>query len=310
MPASRSRTENWRRTLEQVSERNGAIELAIPRPGDESDWPGGGPGSLQTVNLVWRVRLLSFGEDELLIEQPNTLGERIELHDGIDVIVVFALGQNRWMFRSRTLGRTRVSINADHGVSAIRLKTPSHVERCQRRQFYRVPTIGMLLPKAEARPLLSMTAVRVAEAAVRARIELLREGHVAGVIGETDSLSLPEVGPPTTTTIVNLGGGGMGLMVDGCEARSFDQHRLFWVTMHMTPHIPAPISVVCRLVHVHMDSEQRRHLGMAFEFSHNPDYKRFVVNALCRCVSEIQRDQLRRRAILEDRSGCSRASGE
>src|SRR5690606_7786948 len=228
-----------------------------------------------------------------------TMGQNIEIHQNVDVVAVFSLGQNRWMFRSRTLGRAVVPLNAERKIRGVRLKMPDEVERCQRRQFYRVSTVGLRLPTAEVRPLLDIASALAAEAAVRTRIEMLTEGSLAGVIGKAEPLLLPEVGPPVTTTVVNLGGGGAGLVVDADEAGAFDQHRMFWLMLNLEPHIPAPLGLVARLAHVRMDSEQRRCLGMSFEFGHSPEHKLFVVRELCRCVNEVQREQLRRRAMNE-----------
>lgn len=292
MPASRSRTENWRQTLQKVCERNGAVEITFQRAPEEGEKVDDQRG----VDLIWRVRLMSVGTDEILIEEPMTLGQRIEIHDGVQMVVVFSLGQNRWMFRTRSLGRTKVKLNADKDVIAIRLALPDMVERCQRRQFYRVSTVGLDLPRVETRPLLSAVSAIPAETAIRTRIEMMNEGQIAGFVGDSEPLLLPEVGPPTETTLVNVGGGGAGLIVSAEDAGPFDQHRLFWLTMHLKPHLPAPLGVVARLAHVRMDSEQRRYLGMSFEFSHNPTYKQFVINTLCKCVTRVQREQLRRRA--------------
>lgn len=294
MPASRSRTENWRKTLQKVCDRNGAVEINFQRveQHEHSESALSGKG----VDLIWRVRLMRVTDDEILIEEPSTLGQRIEIHDHVNMVVVFSLGQNRWMFRTHSMGRTKVPLNADKDVIAIRLKLPDTVERCQRRQFYRVSTVGLALPKVEAHPLLDPLSAIPAETAVRTRIEMMNDGQIAGYVGDSEPLVLPEVGPPTTTTLVNLGGGGAGLVVDAEDAASFDQHRLFWLTLHLQPQIPAPLGVVARLAHVRMDSEQRRYLGMSFEFSHHQNYKHFVINTLCKCVTDVQRAQLRRRA--------------
>lgn len=298
MPASRSRTENWRRSLEQVCERNGGLEIAIPRPGDAA-WPSAGGVGSETVSLIWRVRLLDIRETELLIEAPSTLGQHVDLHYGLHLIVVYSLGQNRWMFRSKTLGRMKFKFNHAHNVMAIRLSLPDIVERCQRRQFYRVPTVGLLLPRAEARPIHDARTVIPAETAVQTRIEMLRAGQIAGYVGAEEPLLKPDAGPPVEARLVNLGGGGAGLMVESDAAGVFNQHRLFWVTFHLSPHVPAPLSVLCKLAHIRIDSEQRRYLGMSFEFEHNPQYRQFVTNTLCRCINEIQRDQLKRRTMVE-----------
>ncbi len=297
MPASRSRTENWRQTLQKVCERNGAVEITFQRQSND-DEGAGHDAQAGGVDLIWRVRLMAVSDDEILIEEPMTLGQRIEIHDGVQMVVVFSLGQNRWMFRTRSLGRTKTKLNADKSVVAIRLSLPSTVERCQRRQFYRVSTVGLELPRVDAHPLLSAASTIPAETAIRTRIEMMNEGQLAGFVGEAEPLLLPEVGPPTETTLVNVGGGGAGLVVDADDAKPFDQHRMFWLTLHLTPHLPAPLGVVARLAHVRMDSEQRRYLGMSFEFSHNPSYKQFVINTLCKCVTQVQREQLRRRSSL------------
>ncbi len=296
MPAARSRTQNWRRTLEQVCERNGALEIAIPRPGDTS-WPGSdGKGSAHAVNLIWRVRLLKVSDDEILIEEPVTMGQTIEIRDDISIVAVMAMGQNRWMFKTRTLGRTRFALNNDRKVTAIRLQAPKRVERCQRRSFYRASLGGLLLPKVELMPLLDVETVIPAEMAVRARIEMLQDGQLAGYIGSQEPIMLPEVGPPVDTVLVNLGGGGAGLMIEPEYAGVIDENRVFWMSMSLLPYVPAPLSVMARLAHVRMDSEQRRYLGMAFVFDHNPSYRKFVSETLCRCVNDVQREQLRRRA--------------
>ena len=59
MPASRSRTHEWKRLLQQIAERGGAIEIAIAHPerdGAEPDGHAAGP------DLVWRVRIIELGD--------------------------------------------------------------------------------------------------------------------------------------------------------------------------------------------------------------------------------------------------------
>ena len=67
MPAKRSRTLHWRRCLEQIHERRGAIEIAIARnyEGEEGN------------HLIWRVRVLAVRQDEILVEQPMALGQPV-----------------------------------------------------------------------------------------------------------------------------------------------------------------------------------------------------------------------------------------
>src|SRR4029079_10160732 len=67
VPASRSRTERWRDCLRQVCERDGALEISVPtsRPGPGEQTRSGFHGA----DLIWRVRIVSLTETEIVIEQ-------------------------------------------------------------------------------------------------------------------------------------------------------------------------------------------------------------------------------------------------
>jgi len=284
--------------LRQIHERNGALEIAVPRSADN-------PAADDTTrleqayrrNLVWRVRVVGLSENEILIEEPMAMGQTIPINDDINLIAVLTMGQNRWMFKTRTLGRATVALNRQREITALRLQMPEGVERCQRRSFYRVSTTGLILPEVECRPLLDVTTAKPAEAAVSARIETTRTGEVIGFVGDAGKPTIqPEVGPPFPATLVNIGGGGAGLLIERRYAAGVEHHRLFWLTLSLAPDIPTPISVVARLAHTHIDSEQRVYTGMAFEFDHNPSYRKFFVDLLCRYVTHVQREQLKRRA--------------
>ena len=78
MPASRSRTHDWRKLLQQIYERGGAIEFAIAHPERGETDP-----SLHATgpDLVWRVKVQKLTEEEIGVEFPVTLGREV----GIDV---------------------------------------------------------------------------------------------------------------------------------------------------------------------------------------------------------------------------------
>src|SRR5262245_7241178 len=135
MPANRSRTERWRDCLEQVYERGGCLEISLE-----------GESGGSSADLVWRVRILRISESELVVEQPNALGQTIRLEKGASILAVLSIGQNRWMFPTRAVGTLEVSQSEGRGVSALRLEMPVRVERCQRRQFYRMSTAELRLP--------------------------------------------------------------------------------------------------------------------------------------------------------------------
>lgn len=300
MPASRSRTEHWRRSLQQIYERGGALEVTPARHADEVVH-GGEPGGAG-AHLIWRVRILALSDEEIVVEQPSALGQTIRIEDGVELVGVIAVGQNRWMFRTRSLGRGVAALNATRDMAALRLAMPTTVERCQRRSFYRISTIGLELPQVDCWPVVDPTTLLAAETANQARIEMFEETGDKPEAGDREQLVMPEVGPPFPAVLVNLGGGGAGLVVQPENAAGLERCRLFWLQVDLRPHIPAPLGVTGRLAHTHRDSEQRIYAGVAFEFGHNPLHKRFVVERLCRYVNAVQREQLARRVEVAENS--------
>ena len=294
MPAARSRTENWRRSLQRIAERGGALEISLPRTSRSAgpiSEPSGG-------DVIWRVRLLEFNDDEILVERPSAMGAASPLQQGVELIGVMTVGQNRWMFHTRYLedaGR----IGGPRGGEAVRLEMPDNVERCTRRSFYRISTAGLILPEVELRPLLNDASAVPAEIAVRERIEASLRDEIAGFVGTNEPLVMPEVGPPSPAKLLNVGGGGVGLMLTPEDARGLESRRRQWMMIHLSPQIPAPLGVVAKLAHTRIDSEQRVYAGFAFEFDHNPSYRKFVVDTLCRYSMLIQKEQFESRALSE-----------
>ncbi len=289
MPAVRSRTDNWRRSLQQIHERNGALEITLPTVGVGADDDDGA-----WQNLVWRVRILDLTDDEIVVERPSALGVPMTLNEGVKLVAVMPIGQNRWMFHTQMLGATDTAINRKQNVEGIRLRMPKSVERCQRRNFYRIATTGLAVPNVTCRPMLDMGSAPAAEFANRTRIQMMLEGELAGVINEDDSATLPEVGPPFPAKLINVGGGGAGLLVEPEDAPGLHSHAHFWVQIMLTPMIAAPIGLVGRLAHTHIDSQQRVYAGFAFEFNHDQTHRKFVTDLLCKYVNDLQRQQLNR----------------
>lgn len=283
MPASRSRTERWRDCLEQVRERDGGLELALPS-GQEGRFGFNGG-----TNLIWRVRITALTDDEIHVEQPTAVGSAIDLGPGLALVAAMSIGQNRWMFHTRTIGTT-----SGGGPRFLRLAMPEQVERCQRRNFYRIATAEVALPRVECWALLDPMSVVVAEVANRTLIQDLANADITGRVppSQDDTIVLPEVGPRFFGRLMNLGGGGAGLMIDRNDSSSLERSRLFWLRVDLTPHIPAPIAVTARLAHTRLDSMMNIHAGMAFDFSFHPSHKQFVVEQITRYVSALQRQQI------------------
>ncbi len=287
MPANRSRTDRWRECLRQVFERDGAIEIAMPSAETGREGFTGG------ANLIWRVRIVALSETEIHVEQPSAVGHTIPLEANLDLVGGLSIGQNRWLFHTTTLGA------ADGGPNRgriLRLSMPTDVERCQRRSFYRTSTAELALPRVECWPLLDPASVMVAEVANRA---LITEMSLADITGrympvDEEAMVLPEVGPKFGASLLNLGGGGAGLVVDRNESNAADRSRLYWLRFNFKPYIPAPLGLTARLAHSHMDSSQNLYVGMAFDFAFNPGHKQFVVDQVTRYVNTLQHNRAMR----------------
>jgi hypothetical protein len=273
VPASRSRTERWKDCLHQILERGGGIEIAVAQPGAES-------GTVPDV--MWRVRLLGLTDEEILVERPAAAGQAIPLPIGTRLVGVMSIGQNRWMFESRIVA-TRIT-PVGRG-AAIVLEVPSNIQRCQRREHQRVATNTLSLPHVECWPLLNPTSVVAAEFANRALIlELSRTG--AAHQGGTPAV-MPEVGPSFSARLSNIGGGGLGLIVDKAEANALGRSPLIWMRLDLRPTITAPIAMTGRIAHSHLDHEHHLHLGVAFDFSFNSGHRDFVVSQIMSYVTKL-----------------------
>jgi len=306
MPATRLRNLDWQRSLRQVLERGGSLDIAVAG-NSEGDTSHG-------VNVLWRVRLLGVDDDAIVVEQPVALGAPVELGAGVELAVILAIGQNRWMFRSSIIeaGHAReggLSFSS-RAMPCLRLSMPQAVERCQRRSNYRVSTTAVNLPQVNIWPLLDPKTVIVAERANEIEHQSGgddRAGAAGGFKGTGDSegagfsndqlqLRLPEVGPGFTARLLNLGGGGAGLAIDNAHSGALLRHKVFWLRFALPPHLAAPICATAKIVHTHMTASQEYYAGLAFDFTFNPAHQKFVVEQIGRYVAEAQRTQLLRKA--------------
>ncbi len=297
MPATRSRTENWRSSLTSLYERGGALEITLPRfahctpehapPPDEAE---------AATHLIWRVRILGLAADEIVVEPPAALGHVIPITPGSALVGVIVIGQNRWMFQTVCLGTVNTYGAGGRPLPALRLRMPTDVERCQRRNFYRVSTIGLNLPRVECFPLMDPHTAAIAEAASRVEMRDLQarengQSAAAQADAKAPAPILPDVGPKFDATLMNVGGGGVGLLIEPGDRLRLDSNRFYWLRLDMSPWLPAPLAVTTRLKHTHIDSTQRVYAGMAFEFGFSADHEPFVVEQLSHAVAEMQRRQ-------------------
>ena len=274
MPAQRSRTTGWRRCLRQLADHGGSLQVALA--------PATDGGS----DFIWRARLLRVDDDHILIETPTAAGEPLPLREGAALVAIMAIGQNRWMFRTACLETTCFSEGRKDATPAIRLEMPTGVERCQRRRDYRIDTAQLELPQVTAWPLLDPRSVVLSE-----RLCQLRGVEEQDAIQDEDVM--PDVGPAFPALLANIGGGGVGLRVNGPDAASVGGHRLYWMRFPLPGDHSDPICVTAKLVHWHLESSGATYMGMMFDFSFNPSHRRFVVQEITRAVAVQQREQFR-----------------
>ena len=292
MPASRSRTHEWKRLLHQIAERGGAIEIAIAHPerdGSEPDGHAVGP------DLVWRVRILDIGDGEILAESPMALGRDMHIDTGTELAAAITVGQNRWTFRTVNLGE--VPGDRRHPHPMMRLRMPEGVARSQRRRL-RVDTQGITLPRVELWPLLDPKSVLPAERATELAWDAWKEKGDFDRDGLLSSAVMPEVGPKFTAELANLGGGGVGLVVGPDDAGALGRHRVLWLRLSLEPEMPVPVCVSGKVVHTHIDSSQSTYVGIAFDFSFNAAHQKMVAEQI---LSYIEAKQELQRQAREHR---------
>ena len=278
MPASRSRTLRWRDSLWRIYERGGGLEFAFAQDDDQPE---------RGKDIVWRVRVLGLTDTEITIETPGALGQSFRVEPGAKLVGVMTVGQNRWMFHTDVLGMTEVATRSG-AMPALRLQMPAKVERCMRRNFERISTAELQLPEVRCWPLRDPKTAIPAEVASRVRLLDANDADLTGPDPATDAL-MPDVGPPLQAQLANLGGGGVGLVLDHEQASLLEVGaRLFWMRIDLSPRLPAPLCLTAKLAHTHIDSTQRVYAGMAFEFSHNPSHKRFVIDQIDRYLTGLQ----------------------
>jgi hypothetical protein len=262
-------------------EKGGGLELAVAR--------AEGAGGDQQADLVWRTKLTQIGDDFLEVERPQALGKGIELQSGVQLVAAFVIGQNRFTFDTSVLGSVRSG--GPRPMELVRLSTPSAIERCQRR-FDRFDLQGLKLPTVTLWPLLDPKTVIPAERANELAFEAVMRGDAPS---PEDSALMPQVGPPITATLMNIGGGGVGLRVGSAEAGVLGRHRVFWMKLPLGAEEPVPLVTTAKVVHTHIDSMQNTYVGVSFDFSFNPGHQGVVTAQITRQVQRVQAKQMPQR---------------
>jgi c-di-GMP-binding flagellar brake protein YcgR len=281
VPANRSRTERWRDVLHQIFERGGGLEFTVDRGEPLDAGTGAGPN-----DIVWRVKILHLDEQFITVEPPAAVGRSLNFDIGTQIVVVMAVGQNRWMFRSTISAADSQRSSRGTLERVLKVNMPTQVERCARRNFYRVSTAEIHLPSVTVWPVRSAESAIPAEVANAVQVRAAQRGQ-ATLSLDAFTQVLPEVGTPFTAKLMNVGGGGIGLIVSKENASNLDQGRLFWVRIDLGNSGGTPLGLTARLAHTHIDSEHNTYVGMAFEFSHNAAHRDFIVEQFTRYVESV-----------------------
>lgn len=286
MPASRSRTSEWKRSMQQVFERGGTLEISVARVGTSSSssiqaHPLVDPHEVAgSSDLVWRLKIVSLEEESVLVEAPVALGETFRIDDGIALVGAITIGQNRWKFRSRKVSDERLA--GTRGV-CMRLELPDTVERCLRR-FVRFEAADLQLPSVSIWPLLDPKTIVAAEIANEEAFRCFVDSKPPSNI----TAPMPSVGPKFTATLMNVGGGGVGLRVEPQDSAVFGRHRIFWIEIPLGRDHPVPIAVTGKVVHTHLDSSQRTYIGVSFDFTFRLAHQQIVVEQITRSMQQVQ----------------------
>ena len=266
--------------MQQVFERGGTLEIAVARPG-AIDAPTVDPlETAGSADLVWRLKIVALDDESLLVEAPVALGTTMPIADGVPLIGAITIGQNRWKFRSR-----KVSDERPEGARALcmRLELPEKVERCLRR-FVRMEARSPATGSVRLWPLLDPKTVVASERANEAAFHAVVEGKEP----PTPAGAMPTVGPGFTATLMNIGGGGVGLRVESADSGAFAHHRIFWVEVPLGPGQLIPIVATGKVVHTHLDSSHRTYVGVSFDFTFNLAHQAIVVEQIHRAMKSVQ----------------------
>ncbi len=278
MPANRSRTERYRDGLQQVLERGGALEVSFAHDTSEA-----------LPDMVWRVRLLGLGEDEMLVEHPCAAGKSVPIPEDCELVGAFVIGQNRWMFRTRVLANAKGKTPWPAGMGGgLRIAMPEKVERCSRREHQRVSMAEVHVPHTDCWHLTEPSSVVSAEAATRAQMTDFEKRGVVANDNELSPLTMPVVGLRYGARLMNVGSGGVGLLVPKSDSSPAQRAKLIWMRVDLRPVLPMPIGMVGKVVHAHLESTQDLYLGVSFEFAFNVSHRAFVLEQIEKYMQRLQ----------------------
>jgi len=168
----------------------------------------------------------------------------------------------RWLLLTSIVDATDHQLNARQDVPALILAPPHKVRSGQRRQFFRVATVGINQQSA-----------------------ILMPSHADEITD--DSAGACRVG------LVNISGGGFWVAVASSETEPFQMGEACVCRLTL-PHLTFPMDVPVRIRRVSPLDGGRTYLGLQFDFDDNdgPASTR-IIDEVCRFATQVQREQIR-----------------
>ncbi len=266
--------------MQQVFERGGTLEISIAHGAAPTQAQLDPVEAAGSADLVWRLKIVALEEEAVLVEAPVALGKTFHIADGIALLGAITIGQNRWKFTTHKISDERP---AGSRGECMRLQLPDGVERCLRR-FVRVETTELNLPSVKVWPLLDPRTIVAAESANDAAFHAFTAGQPI----PTTPTTMPTVGPQFSATLMNVGGGGVGLRVEPQDSAVLGRHRIFWIEIPLGRDHPVPIVATGKVVHTHLDSSQRTYIGVSFDFTFHIAHQQVVVEQIHRAMQQAQ----------------------
>lgn len=289
MPAFRSRTLHWRRSLDQLAGRSGALEIALAPAGagHETDGEGAVP-----ADLVWKLRIHRMSDSWIDLEAPELLHRVVPMPAGVTVFGAIVVGPNRWLFRTECLGPGGPAPVAGRPIRTIRIAMPEDVSRT-RRTHLRVEAASLSLPKIRIWPLLDKESTRPMQRLLAIAAQRLDSGErIDSREWESESVR-PTLGPEFSATLMNLGGGGAGLRVESEFANLLPHHQRFWIELDLRPESALPLCGTARIAHTHLEAGGATYAGIAFDFTADADHAALVARQVLGAIASRQSRQRR-----------------
>ena len=252
----------WRDTLHNLQQRNAAVEVSCVTAQENDD----------QLTPIYRLRLLAFNNEAgvMTLQMPSgTEAFRNLVKEQIVKVLAIDSAQ-RWELTSVIAETVNFNLNEQQSVPAIILSPPMEVNSAQRRDCFRVS-----LNTTETHP----------DRAV---------GPVMFSRYSPDALEQPkDASELFEGRIRNLGGGGMGVVVEASRSRKINVQDLYLSQIKLPTH-DVSLRIPVRVVHVEpLDDSRHVYLGLRFEYENQTSCGRCeaVIGRFC---AEIQRYQIQR----------------